>query len=240
MQVGSLGVARMLRLFLYMVQFCQAMQISFDSFIKNNDAKPLDFDGAFQTQCMDLAQFYNRDVIAAPRLYGNAINQWNSYPREAYTRTAYKPGLAPIKGDIMIWGSGVGQFGHIAVFISIAGAGFMSLDQNWPLGSRCHKQQHNWNGVLGWLRAIALPMPMPVISPDDIKDYFRKIWGKEPAYGDWRYFDYRLHTAKNIIGEADMLVKMDFWFGRVYDRITGKLNPDGDKIWQREKAKYPL
>lgn len=215
-----------------------------EDFIKKNDGKPLDFDGYFQTQCMDLAQFYNRDVLGNPRLFGNAIDQWTNYPKDRFDRVSYRPERVPTKGDIMIWGSGVGQFGHIAVFVNIAGAGFISFDQNFPLGSRCHKQQHNWDGVLGWLKQKAmLPMPIPGITQEEIKHYFRRIWRREPAFGDWRYFDYRLNQAQppaKLAGEADMLVKMEYWYGRVYDRVTGKLNPDGDKVWQREKAKYPL
>ena len=29
---------------------------------------------------------------------------------------------------------------------------FTSFDQNWPTGSPSHKQLHDYNGVVGWLR----------------------------------------------------------------------------------------
>lgn len=209
-------------------------------FVKKWEGKDADFDGYFKTQCMDLAQFYNRDVVGSRRLFGNAIDQWSNYPKESYTRIPYKAGAIPKEGDVIIWGSGVGQFGHIAVCLSAESNNFLSFDANWPIGSRCHKQKHTYAGVLGWLRQLNGPTLPPGVTPEEIKDYFRKIWRREPAYGDWRYFDYRLNTAKNIIGEADMLVKMEYWYGRVYDRITGQLNPDGNAIWQKEKAKYPL
>ena len=164
------------------------MSHQLDQFIKDNEGKGLDFDGSFGFQCMDLAQFYNRDSIKAPRFFGNAINQWTNYPREAYGRVPYKAGKVPAKGDIVIWGSGVGQFGHIAIAVSSTLNEFVSFDQNWPLGSRCHKQKHNFAGVLGWLEQIVVPVPMPGITPDEIKDYFRKIWRREPAFGGLALF----------------------------------------------------
>lgn len=201
--------------------------MTFDQFIKAYNNRFLDFDGYYGGQCMDLAQFYNRDVIGAPRMYGNAINQWSGYNSKIYKRFPNTAGAVPMKGDIMIWGKGVGRFGHIAVFYSGNGKTFVSFDQNFPIGSRCHLQAHDYSGVLGWLRKIAI-QPPDVITDDEIKFYFTKIFGRLPAYGDWYYWRVRLNAANpplKIIGEADMLSKMEHWSNQ----------PDG--AWQEEKNK---
>jgi hypothetical protein len=125
-----------------------------------------DFDGAFGNQCVDLVQFYNQEVIGGPRLVGaGAKDIWDTYPRDFYDRITNTPTGVPIMGDIMIWGTAAGPFGHIAVVQSADVNNFTSFDQNWPLQGVddghgnfigtgvCHFQGHNYTSpaVLGWL-----------------------------------------------------------------------------------------
>lgn len=116
----------------------------------------VDFDGADGPQCVDLAQYYNRDVIGGPPLTGNACDIWATYPRAFYSEVTNTPANFPALGDVVIW-SGVlnGGFGHIAIASSGDGSSFISFDQNWPEGSACHFQQHDYSYVLGWLVPIA-------------------------------------------------------------------------------------
>jgi len=113
----------------------------------------VDFDGYYGDQCVDLAQIINR-MYGSPRLTGaTAKDIWNTYPQASYTRIANTPTNIPNEGDLVIWGSGIGPAGHIA--IARAGSTSMILktfDQNFPTGSRCHSVDHNYNYVLGWLR----------------------------------------------------------------------------------------
>lgn len=113
--------------------------------------KGCDFDGVYGFQCMDLANQYNKDVIGAPRLAGNAVDAWTTYSPDFYDKIENTPTNTPALGDIVIWGTNIGVYGHIAVCKEADTNNFTSFDQNWPLDSLCHFQNHNYNGVLGWL-----------------------------------------------------------------------------------------
>lgn len=124
--------------------------INFDDFINIWNGKPCDVDGYYGYQCMDLAHRYAIDCVGkdVPAV-GGAKDEWN-LEIDGYEKIANSPTNVPAKGDIMIWGTGVGAYGHIAIFISGDANSFQSFDQNWPVGTYCHVQQHNYNGVLGW------------------------------------------------------------------------------------------
>lgn len=142
-----------------------------DNFVGQFNGRGVDFDGAYGFQCMDEAEEYNRDVVGAPRIGGDAIDTPPRFNRSLYDWIDNTPTNVPAKGDIMVWGSKVGQYGHIAVFVNGNVNSFVSFDQNWPLGSVCHQQSHNYNGVLGWARPKtsepAPPPPPPAPLPPE-------------------------------------------------------------------------
>src|SRR3990167_3818236 len=124
--------------------------MSFEDFIAKYNGKGIDFDGAYGFQCMDLAHRYAIDVVgkdipAVPA----AKDEWNK-TISGYDKIKNTPDGLPQKGDIVIWGTDIGAYGHIAVFLEGNLTTFTSFDQNWPVGSLCHKQSHNYKGVLGW------------------------------------------------------------------------------------------
>lgn len=135
-------------------------------FLTKYNGKGIDYDGYYGFQCMDLANQYNKEVVGAPRLTGNAVDVWNTYPQTHYDRIANTPTGVPLKGDILIWSQGVGQYGHIAVFYQGDMLKFTSFDQNWPVGSICHFQPHNYNYLLGWLHPKTVP-PVPQVPVGD-------------------------------------------------------------------------
>lgn len=140
----------------------------------------LDFDGYYGDQCVDEVQYYNRDVVGAPALTGNAIDIFTTYPKDFYDQVTNTPDGVPQVGDIVIWGTSIGQYGHIAIFVKGDPNQFTSFDQNWPLNSLCHFQPHNYSGVVGWLhpknvateqqtssQTQSIPTPdNPPIAPD--------------------------------------------------------------------------
>lgn len=134
--------------------------MNLSDFIKNNDGKGLDFDGAFGFQCMDLMHFYCKDVLgiadgkvlAAPTAAQVFSNFANIKGNELFDKIDNTPDGVPQAGDIMFWNTSVGSAGHVAVFISGNANSFKSFDQNWPVGSKCHVQDHTYKGVAGWLR----------------------------------------------------------------------------------------
>lgn len=126
-----------------------------DFFTKYN-GRGIDFDRYYGFQCMDLYQQYNKEVVGGPRIASpTAEKVWTSnlYPKEFYTKIANTPSGVPQKGDVIIWNKYAnGGPGHIAVYYDGDVMNFRSFDQNWPTGSVCHFQPHNYNYVLGWLR----------------------------------------------------------------------------------------
>lgn len=120
-------------------------------------------------QCVDLWRVYNLRVIGGPNVSGNAVDYWNTFPTDFYDKIPNSPTAVPKLGDVMIWGTNYGPYGHIAVCTDIADTkGFTSFDQNDPLKSPCHYQPHTYTGVLGWLRPKNLPVDIPV-DPMKIK-----------------------------------------------------------------------
>lgn len=127
-------------------------------FLNENNGKKLDFDGHYGAQCVDLFRCFNRDVlgIAQPRGVNGAKDFWANYPNDPnlynnFERIANTPDFVPQFGDIAVWGNGT--YGHIAI---CTGEGdvktFESFDQNYPVGSACHYQKHNYSGFYGVLR----------------------------------------------------------------------------------------
>lgn len=133
--------------------------MKYDIFIPTYEGKTVDTDGSFGGQCMDLMHIFIQDVLglsltvlaapAAKDVYNNFANMNGATNFEKIANT---PTGVPQKGDIMFWGTGVGQYGHVAIFISGDINGFVSFDQNWGGVQKCLKINHSYNSVMGWLR----------------------------------------------------------------------------------------
>lgn len=125
-------------------------------FFAKYNGKGIDFDFYYGFQCMDLWQQYNKEVFGGPHVpapYAKDVWLKDLYPKNLYTKIPNTPTGIPQKGDVVIWsGAANGGPGHIALFYQGDVMKFTSFDQNWPTGSVCHFQPHNYNYVLGWLR----------------------------------------------------------------------------------------
>lgn len=117
-------------------------------------------------QCVDLWRAYNLRVVGGPWVTGNAVDYWTNFPTDFYDKIPNDDlNDIPRLGDVIIWGTEYGSYGHIAVCTDIADTkGFTSFDQNDPLKSPCHFQQHTYRGVLGWLRPKKLPIDTPELA----------------------------------------------------------------------------
>lgn len=108
-------------------------------------------------QCVDLANAYIRDVLGLPIIeWTNAVD----FPEKAgdkYEWIANTQYNIPKEGDIVVWKPSPG---HIGVFIEGNVDKFKSLDQNFPVGSPCHVQDHTYQNVRGWLRVKTPPVDM--------------------------------------------------------------------------------
>ena len=109
--------------------------------------------------CFDLANEYVTKLIGGKAFIGNGAYEiytnFNNQPcKELYERIPNTPEFVPIKGDIMVWGQGLGKWGHVAI---CNGEGdttwFKSYEQNWTGNNDpVALIKHNYNNVLGVLR----------------------------------------------------------------------------------------
>ena len=107
---------------------------------------------------MDLYHQYDKECIGSKNYPAPAAKDvWNKYDSNFYTRIVNTPTNIPQEGDVIIWGTVIGPYGHIAVFYAGDVINFTSFDQNFPINSKCHFQVHSYKGVLGWLRPYQLP-----------------------------------------------------------------------------------
>ena len=130
--------------------------MTLQEFITKYTNKKLDYDGWYGAQCMDLMHQYidevllNRhspETLRAPSAKQAFINFQSDTLFEKIVNT---PMGIPQEGDIMFWGGG--EWGHVAIYIDGDVNVFNSFDQNYPTGSSCHVQEHNYENVLGWVR----------------------------------------------------------------------------------------
>lgn len=178
-----------------------------EPFLTKYEGKGIDEDGSYGFQCVDLVMQYSKEVLGIPRWgSGNAIGRWENYPKDQFDRINNSPSATPQEGDIIIWGKTVGEFGHIAVFIAGNETSFTSFDQNYPLGSLCHRQPHSYRGVLGWLRFKHVDTPPPtddtndmkLLSQDEIKDGYLVFAGREPSAEELAMPRYDTEFYKNF------------------------------------------
>ena len=121
-------------------------------FVEKWNGKGIDYDGHYGFQCVDLYRQYVQEVLQVPQSPGvtGAKDIWNSYLTEHYDRVSNSPDGIPEPGDIMIWGSDYGQYGHVAVITEANKDTFTCFSQNDPLGALCGLKKYSKWG-LGWL-----------------------------------------------------------------------------------------
>ena len=127
-------------------------------------------------QCFDLAYLWifclGIPKASISHLYAYQIyTQPTALTRQYFDLIPNTPTGVPQAGDLVVWNTGFGGIaGHVAVCSSDADVNrFKSLDQNFPVGSNCHLQEHNYTGVVGWLRP-KLQAPTTPINDQTIID----------------------------------------------------------------------
>lgn len=123
-----------------------------DDFIATNLGKKVELYGEPRYQCVDLVEQYNRDVIGAPRLYGNAADFARNPQPNFYTYIKNTLMYIPPRGAIAVWNRNVGNGnGHTAIVLEANLMKFKSLDQNWPQGDPVLVVDHDYKNVDGFL-----------------------------------------------------------------------------------------
>ena len=133
--------------------------MNYSEFIGEYNGKSFDYDGVSGVQCVDLIKMYLDKVFGIKAgAWGNAkdyYENFNNLPlKNSFERIANTPSFVPKKGDIAVFGTGLGnKYGHICI---ATGEGdtdnFYSYDLNWN-GKTVHKVNHTYKGFLGVLRA---------------------------------------------------------------------------------------
>lgn len=149
--------------------------MNYQEFINTYNGKSFDYDGVAGTQCVDLAKMYLNKVFGLnPGAWGNAkdyYENFNNLPlKNSFTRIANTASFVPQKGDIVVWGAGLGnKYGHIAIATGEGNtSNFYSYDLNW--GSKTvRKIQHNYKGFLGVLRANDQAKITGIVPKPDIQ-----------------------------------------------------------------------
>lgn len=141
--------------------------MTYPQFTAQWNGKHLEFNhDGIQFQCMDELYQYLQDVsrvdVKKYQGKGSAINLWNAANAglikgfsSEFTVIKNSPNNVPKQGDIVFWGLYLGTTGwngHVAIYDKGNVYTFSSFDQNYPTGSVCHFQGHNYNGVKGWWR----------------------------------------------------------------------------------------
>lgn len=131
-----------------------------NDFISKYNGRGIDFDGVYGDQCMDLMHQFcvevlginDGSVLAAPSAKDVYLNFPNVNGSVYFEKIDNTPDNVPLEGDILFWGTKIGPYGHVAVFLNGNTSKFSSFDQNWPVGAKCAIVDHTYNGLLGWLR----------------------------------------------------------------------------------------
>lgn len=136
--------------------------MKFQEFVDKNNGKYIDYDGNYGCQCVDLMRQYLVDVVGisgyslkgvsyAKQLFTNMDNLGD----ENFIKIHNGKSNFPRRGDIVVWGwkwPVTGYAGHVAVCSDGNVNKFISFDQNYPTNSACRYYNHDYRGVLGWLR----------------------------------------------------------------------------------------
>lgn len=110
----------------------------------------IDFDGAYGNQCVDLVNQYARDN-GLPTFTGGAAADMFGQSASAYDWVKNTPSGVPPAGAIVVWGRGIGPWGHIAIARGGSDTNILrTVDQNWNYHPYVEPVDHNYNAVIGW------------------------------------------------------------------------------------------
>lgn|SRR3990167_8427424 len=146
-------------------------------FIKKWNGKYADYDSWYGAQCVDIVQYWIKNLGYAP-VYGNAKDIYYNAPDRNFLK--YKKTLTntPKPGDIVVWGGPPAdrRWGHTDIFVKGNLFWFQGFDQNWPPNSPAHLENHSYRGILGILRPRKLvaskPKPKPAPKPPTSAVYY--------------------------------------------------------------------
>jgi len=134
--------------------------MNFKDFLNKYKNKSTDFDDRYGPQCVDLFNRYLVDVLDIQNPIqmfpvAGAYQIWDyAKDNSKFERIENEATNVPQEGDIVVWNQGVGEWGHVGIFINGEVMSFTSFDQNWNNIQNCVETTHSYKCVIGWLRPI--------------------------------------------------------------------------------------
>ena len=140
-------------------------------FVEKYKGKPVDFDGHFGAQCVDLVRLYWECVANVPQPEGTGDRGAVVFFTEHYSRTmqsryfervTYRDGLVPPPGAVVVFGPvETNRYGHVGICVDANAGGIELFEQDGIANAKAIKEGRAQNGayigrwnysrVLGWL-----------------------------------------------------------------------------------------
>jgi len=154
--------------------------MTFDEFVKTYNGKAIDYDGTASVQCVDLMKLYTDKVLGVKLgACGNAHAYWDNFNnltavKNTYTRVNNTSSFIPKKGDVAVWSTKQGKYGHIAICDGVGTTSyFYSYDQNWKgKHDAMTRVKHSYKNIAGFLRPNDQTKVLGAISGKSIGSIF--------------------------------------------------------------------
>ena len=134
-----------------------SLQTKFDEWLAQSKGKALSIDNNNSLDCVDVPKSWATFLFNVSWVqtigYGNAKDLYNNASSNYFDKIPNSPTGVPNPGDIIVWGTGIGIYGHIAVVIWANVNTFMVLEQDsYKQVAAYQRQWLNYSAVIGWLR----------------------------------------------------------------------------------------
>lgn len=174
--------------------------LSVQDFVKKYNNTAVDFDKQYGAQCVDLFNFYNKEVVGAPwigtPITNGARDLWEhakGTPAKFYRRVSAGQPLRT--GDVLVYGEPFGRyieagqmrfFGHVNIYIG----NDLVIEQNGKVSQKTVVRDVYTTGLLGILRPLRFE---PKLDPQDVPEQNQNknkhviasgdtFWGLEERY----------------------------------------------------------
>jgi len=144
--------------------------MTLEEFVSMYEGKPVDFDGVYGAQCVDLARQYFKDVWKLPRQPEGVIGAQDFYFKHE-SRPVQKmycechsyigANLPPIGSVVVFKSTGSNQYGHIGICLYAGVTGMDIFEQDGIVNERALKEgraqkgayigRWSYDRLLGWL-----------------------------------------------------------------------------------------
>lgn len=125
-----------------------------DAFVQRYQNKYVDYDGRYGAQCVDLFNYYNRDVLGNGFVSVNyAYQLYAAAPSSRYTKLPASS--TPQKGDVAIWSNqlpGSGGAGHVGIVTANVSSTKVTVFEQNAAGSASVVRTESKSHLLGYLR----------------------------------------------------------------------------------------